>query len=170
MSLFSYLTFDHLVVHKMFGRQRNIVDAVQLEELRRQDARRALERECRTLKKQFAGLEHKHQSMRAEQDYQSQRLDSMVVQSSALLTLINGLDHDKSSYDDSKMEDKNDILQDRFRLLRKNADLELQISSMMTQFGSLFTDYEDVRAKLKELKSAISSASTIEELSGWVQL
>jgi glutamate-1-semialdehyde aminotransferase len=92
----------------------------------------------------------------------------MVAQSGALLTLVNSLNRDNARYDDT--EDKTDILQDRFRLLRKNADLELQISSMMAQFGSLFTDYEDVRTKLKELKSAVASASTIEELSGWVQL
>jgi hypothetical protein len=154
----------------MFARQRNVVDAAQLEELRRQDARRALERECRTLRKQFASLEQKHQSMRAEQDYQCQRLDSMVVQSGALLTLINSLNRDYVRYDDNTAEEKNDVLQDRFRLLRKNADLELQVSSMATQFVRLVTDYEDLRTKFDELKSAVASASTIEELSGWEQL
>ena len=154
----------------MFGRQRNTVDTAQLEELRRQDARRALERECRTLRKQFASLEQKHDLMRADQDYQCQRLDSMAAQSGALLTLINSLNRDNARHYDDNTEDKNDILQDRFRLLRKNADLELQVSSMVTQFGSLLADYEDIRAKFDELKSAVASASTIEELSGWEQL
>jgi len=175
--------------HRMLFRQRNAIDAVQLEELRRQDARRALERECRVLRRQFAALEKDHQGLRAEHDFQSQRLDSMVVQSGALLTLINGLTvgdggarvaEVAASYGSvvtissdelaAMQSEKKSLVEERALLLRRNIELELQVNTVMTQFGSLLTDYEEARAKLAELKAAVAAATSIEELGGWVQL
>ena len=157
------------------------VDTAQMEELRRQDARRVLERECRTLRRQFATLEKEHRVLRAGHEFQCQRLDSMVVQSGALLTLINGLDHGvggglvKVDTDDSlarkRLEAENrTLVDDRALLLRRNAELELQIDTVMKQFGSLLADYEDVRGKFKELKGAVANASSLEELDGWEEL
>ena len=164
----------------MLFRQRNAIDAAQLEELRTQDARRALERECRSLRRQFASLDKDHKLLRAEHDFQSMRLDSMVVQSGALLTLINGLTP-RSDVPDNAVtisacelealkSEKQSMMDERVALMRKNMDLEIQLDNMMTQFGSLLTDYEGVSSKLDDLKSAVASATSIEELGGWVQL
>jgi hypothetical protein len=150
-----------------------------MEELRRQDARKALERECRTLRRQFATLEKEHRVLRAGHEFQCQRLDSMVVQSGALLTLINGLDHGgglaRVETDDSlarkRLEAENrTLVDDRALLLRRNAELELQIDTVMKQFGSLLSDYEDVRGKFKEFKGVVANASSLEELGGWEEL
>ena len=64
------------------------LNSAQLEELRRQDARKALERECRALRRQFTLLDKHHSELRVDHELQCQRLDSLVLQSSALLTLI----------------------------------------------------------------------------------
>jgi hypothetical protein len=142
----------------MLFRQRNAIDAAQLEELRRQDARRALERECRLLRRLFTSLEKDHKSLRAEHDFQSMRLDSMVVQSGALLTLINGLS--SSGISDSRggsaravaasygevvtipseelaaiQSEKQNLTEERARLLRKNMDLELQFTAALQLGG-----------------------------------
>jgi hypothetical protein len=186
----------------MMFRQRSspAIEAAQLEELRRQDARKALERECRTLRRQFTALEKEHRVLRAGQELQSQRLDSMVVQSGALLTLINGLgeadgragggggggcaskkgfacpyvagaeeEEGGSGFVSRQklavLEAENRALtDDRAHLLRRNAELELQVETVMTQFGSLLADYEDARRKLSEFKCAsVSFSSAIKE-------
>jgi hypothetical protein len=169
------------------------IETAQMEELRRQDARRALERECRTLRRQFAALEKEHSLLRVGHESQCKRLDSMVVQSGALLTLIDGMRrgggadqpgplHRHSRHGEGAAEaqadlrvavlegEKRCLVDDRALLLRRNAELEAQIESVMTQFGSLLADYEDVRGKLDELKGALAKANSIEELGGWEQL
>jgi hypothetical protein len=168
----------------MLFRQRNAIDASQLEELRRQDARRVLERECRFLRRQYSSLEKDHKLLRSEHDFQCMRLDSMVVQSGALLTLINGLtpcygNTIPAAYEETvtmpaselatMKAEKQTLTEARALLMRKNMDLEFQLDGMMTQFGSLLTDYEGVRVRLTELTGAATSA--VEEPGDrWVQL
>ena len=184
---FVYITRADFSHRMHFRHQFLAIDAAQLEELRRQDARRAMERECRLLRRLFASLEKEHRSLRAEHDFQSQRLDSMVVQSGALLTLIRGLTFSTTagsvaaSYGDvvtipseelaAIQSEKKSLTEERALLMRKNVDLELQLNAMVTQFGSLLTDYEGVRGKLADLKSAVASAASIEELGDrWVEI
>ena len=164
----------------MFRHARNVIDAAHLEELRRQDTCKALERECRVLRRQFSSLEKDTVVLQAEWALQSNRLDSVVMQSGVLLTLINGLTCDEQRMikpvPESKgalaalcLENKS-LVDDKMVLQRRNAELELEISIVVAQLGSLLADYEGVRSTLTELKSAVSSATSIEELGGWVQL
>ncbi len=44
------------------------------------------------------------------------------------------------------------------------------MKTVMNQFSSLLLDYEEEHTKLLELKGAVASATSIEELGGWVQL
>lgn len=181
----------------MLFRHTSSVDVAQLEEIRRQDARRSLERECRVLKRQFAALEKDHRVLRDEHDYQSQRLDSISMQSDKMYSIINKLIPLKETYqsdsgccdapsttasfgDDavtfSSLEfevmqaETNSLINDRNALIQRNASLELQMKTVMNQFSSLLLDYEETRTKLLELKGAVASATSIEELGGWVQL
>ena len=65
--------------------------------------------------------------------------------------------------------EKQTLTEARALLMRKNMDLEFQLDGMMTQFGSLLTDYEGVRVRLTELTGAATSA--VEEPGDrWVQL
>ena len=172
------------------------IDTAHIEELRRQDARRAMERECRVLRREFRSLEKDHHSLKMEHEFHSQRLDSLVVQSGALLGMIGSLNmaaveqqdadnvckttkgatssapyFDEQVHKIASLEAENKtLIDDRTILLRRNSTLELQVSTVMAQFGSLLTDHEDVCTKLKELRSAVASATSIEELNEWVQL
>ena len=189
--LHTYITSLKTTPHAMFrSTHYPAIENVHVEELRSQDARRAMERECRTLRREFKSLEKDQRSLRMEHEFHSQRLDSMVVQSGALLTMISSLNmkdetcdykatksckastyFDEKAQQLSSLESENKTLaEDMTILLRRNADLELQVSTVMTQFGSMLMDYENASAKLKELKSAVASATSIEELNEWVQL
>jgi hypothetical protein len=165
----------------LFRRSCGLIDDVQLDELRRQDASRALEKECRQLRRKFAVLEKDNRQLRSEHEFQSRRIDAMDVQARALLTLINSLSYQEGSVSlDKRLMKRSasegyesgnkDLIDDRAAILRRNAELELQVSSVTTQFGSLVTDYEYVCSKLNELKSAVSCATSFEELAGWEQL
>ena len=156
------------------------LNSAQLEELRRQDARKALERECRALRRQFTLLDKHHSELRVDHELQCQRLDSLVLQSSALLTLITrpvkaGASVERQctpmpsfNQNNTGLEEEQTI--ERAALLRRNAELELQLETVSTQFMRLVADYEDVRGKLEDLKCAVASATTIEELGEWVSL
>jgi hypothetical protein len=155
----------------MFRHSKTGVDMAQLEELRSQDARKALERECRTLRRQFSALEKEYSALRTGYEHQCQRLDSVVAKTEELTGLVNKAGVGTNSFDTCTLKDENSRLTaDRILLLRRNAELEIQIETVMAQFGSLLSDYEDVRGKLGELKSAINSANSIEELGGWETL
>ena len=67
------------------------IETARMEEFRREDARKAMEKECRALRKEFRSLEKDHHSLRKEYEVHSQRLDAIVVQSGALLSMISGL-------------------------------------------------------------------------------
>lgn len=165
----------------LFRRSCGLIDDVQLEELRRQDASRALEKECRQLRRKFAVLEKDNRQLRLEHDFQSRRIDSMDVQSRALLTLINSLSYQEGSAGlDTRLMKRSasegygtgnkDLIDDRAAILRRNAELELQVSSVTTQLSGLVVEYEFVCSKLNELKSAVASATSVEELAGWEHL
>jgi len=155
-------------------------NAAQLEELRRQEARKALERECNALRRQFAYLEKGYTTLRADHELHCQRLDSLTMQSSALLTLITRPVKVEGSVErqhapsfnrfDTAREEQNMLAVDRAALLRRNAELEMQLETVSTQFMRLVSDYEDVKGKLDDLKCAVASATTIEELGEWVSL
>jgi hypothetical protein len=68
----------------MLFRQRDVIDALQLEELRRQDARRAVDRECRVLRRQYSALDKEHRLLREELERQGGLLDSMTMQLRAM--------------------------------------------------------------------------------------
>ena len=173
--------------------QHSAIQTAQLEELRREDSRRVLERECRTLRRQFTALEKEHRALRAGHEAQCQRLDSMVVQSGALLTLINhcgdGIEdldrpHRRGGKREAVEGDKNQqiealeagnrrLIEDRALLLRRNAELELQVETVMKQFGSLLVDYEETRGKLDELKRSVAAATlagAADSGGGWERL
>jgi hypothetical protein len=165
----------------LFRRSCGLIDGVQLEELRRQDASRALEKECRQLRRKFAVLEKDNRQLRSEHDFQSRRVDYMDVQSRALLTLINSLSYQegsagldkrlmKRSASEGYESGNEDLIDDRAAILLRNTELELQVSSITTQFSGLVTDYEYVCSKLHELKSAVASATSFEELADWERL
>ena len=150
-------------------------NAAQLEELRRQEARKALERECNALRRQFAYLEKGYTTLRADHELHCQRLDSLTMQSSALLTLITRpvkVEGPAPSFNrlDTAREEQSMLAVDRVALLRRNAELEMQLETVSTQFMRLVSDYEDVKGKLDDLKCAVASATTIEELGEWVSL
>ena len=67
----------------MLFRQR--INAEQMEELRRQDARKALEKECRVLRRQFVALESEHRLLREDFELQCRRIDQLL-QSYAMQT------------------------------------------------------------------------------------
>ena len=151
-------------------------NAAQLEELRRQEARKVLERECRTLRRQFAYLEKGQTALRADHELQCQRLDSLAMQSSALLTLITRPVKAEGGASAMLPADPPDaaraetLTADRAVLLRRNAELEVQLETVSTQFMRLVADYEDVKGRLDDLRCAVASATTIEELGEWVSL
>jgi len=157
-------------------------NVAQLEELRRQEARKALERECHALRRQYACLEKGFTTLRADHQLHCQRLDSLTLQSSALLTLItrpvkaegSSVERQRaaslSRIDTAQEEEQNMLAVDRAALLRRNAELETHLETVSTHFMHLMSDYEDVRGKLDDLKCAVASATTIEELGEWVSL
>jgi hypothetical protein len=195
--IWEYLTRNPSHSVTMFCSKQRVfatVGTAHLEELRRQQAHRALERECSTLRRNFSSLEKEHRVLRTEHEFQAQRLDSLVVQSGSLLALIGcGLDAiDEPSVDADDGSDRSgycarsdmypsfavtalqaenvELLSSSAGLLRRNADLELQNAALVAQFGHLLAEYEDVRAKHSGLKGAVAAATSIEELGGWVEL
>lgn len=171
--------------------------AAQLEELRHQEARRALERCCRILSRRFDSLEGDHRTLRGDHDAQRERVDSLEVRFDAVLSMVSAVvkgglvgasvDSDGSEPDDdddahctheaeemlvleSLRNEKAALEKERARLLRRNAELELQVSTVMAQFGRLVTDYESVRATHDQLKAAVATASSVEELAEWVSI
>jgi hypothetical protein len=68
----------------LFRNWRRGVDALQLDELHRQDARTAVDRECRALRRQCCALEKEHRLLREELERQGALLDSVTVQLRAM--------------------------------------------------------------------------------------
>ena len=198
----------------------NAVRAAQLEELRHEEARRALERDSRSLWRQFGALERSQRSLRADHDFQRERVNLMTAQFNAVMALVVGdsgsgaprplsransscvsaggvaeaavssldgeeeeeadrADVDEDPYADllhaarlteALQTEKECLERERARLLRRNAELELQVSTAMAQFGRLVTDYERVRVAHDQLKAAVASASSVGDLAEWVSL
>jgi hypothetical protein len=176
-----------------------LMRAAQLEELRHQEARRALERCCRILSRRFDSLESDHRALRGDHDAQRERVDSLAVRFDAVLAMVSALvkggplgasvesDGSATESDDdddahctheaeemlvveSLRNEKAALEKERARLLRRNAELELQVSTVMAQFGRLVADYESVRATHDQLKAAVATASSVEELAEWVSI
>ena len=195
----------------------NAVRAAQLEELRHEEARRALERDSRSLWRQFGALERSQRSLRADHDFQRERVNLLTAQFNAVMALVVGdsgsgaprplsransscvsargvaeaavssldgeetdrADDDGAPYADllhaarlteALQTEKECLERERARLLRRNAELELQVSTSMAQFGRLVTDYERVRVAHDQLKAAVASASSVGDLAEWVSL
>ena len=148
------------------------VDALQWEEMHRLDARRAYERECRVLKRQLAVVEKDHRALRDEHDFQCQRIDAVVNQLGDRLALMSvGQPVDATSLElAAAQSEKQSLIDDRAVLLRRNAELELQVDATMTQFSRLLTDYDEMRGKFMGLKDAVASATSLQDLGEWVQL
>ena len=119
-------------------RFRSSVDGVQLEELRRLDARKMLETECRTLRRQFVALEKDNRKLLYEQDFQRQQLQVVVNEMDAVVNLIGGMKSNGrrmavSSPDltiliEQMKAEKNTLLEDRTILLKRNAELEALVA------------------------------------------
>ena len=164
--VFPYITRRVLASYMLF-RQRGI-DALQWEEMHRLDARRAYERECRVLKRQLAVLEKDHRALRDEHDVQCQRIDAVVNRSGEWLMSVGqpATSHELAA----AQSEKQSLIDDRAVLLRRNAELELQVDATMTQFSRLLTDYDEMRGKFMGLKDAVASATSLQDLGEWVQL
>ena len=190
------------------------VRMAQLEEVRHQEARRALERDSRNLWRRFGPLERGQRTLRVDHDFQRERVDLLTTQLNAVLALVtadvrkgqSGLPLPQADRSSSRVSgvaeawatsapceatpecdagpahlaaaqlvialrtEKECYEKECARLLRRNAELELQVSTVMTQFGRLVTDFESVCVAHDQLKAAVASASSVEDLVEWVSL